>query len=369
MNKSGFAIALAVLCSLCLIASGVFGSIMQSTSDATQDRSTQDRSTATAAASETAVATSIPSPMPTVDTLATVSAQGAATTSSSNTAIAATRTAIAVSTDDAIRVEAFAALERERDDSHAVAVAQIEELNARRQIWLLTVEPTAVSIQKTEDTRQLWRQVERDRASDEAHAELIAQQLNDDKQISTAYKVGQIALVGGVPIAFVIGIVMIAHAYAQKLKADRDAKLAEIAQQQYAAELEHDLQMRRAEILNDRDLINIYSRNAPARKIDGDMTVPRLLALVEAAAVASGPTSTVLTPSNDKIWNDDDVRISHREWTACVTELHRLDWIEQPQRGRPTKLKGGATLGDLLTVLRGSNENALPARAALELKA
>jgi len=63
------------------------------------------------------------------------------------------------------------------------------------------------------------------------------------------------------------------------------------------------------------------------------------------------------------------VRISHREWTACVTELHRLDWIEQPQRGRPTKLKGGATLGDLLTVLRGSNENALPARAALELKA
>jgi hypothetical protein len=277
-----------------LIPQGGEASIAQQSTSAP---ATSAQLTRSPAASATSLPTSTSSPIPTVDELATTQAQSQATLSSSSTGLALTQTAIARATDDALELRAFEALAREQSDAHAIAIAQVAELEARRQIWLLTVEPTAVSIQRTEDVRQLWRQVERDRVEDEAHAALVAQQLEDDKQISTAYKVGQISLVGGLPIAIVIGIVFLAHAYAQKIKADRDAKLAEIASQQYSAELEHDLQMRRAEILNDRDLINVYSKAKTEKTtMDGDMTRERLLAFVSAAVLASGPTSTTLTP-------------------------------------------------------------------------
>lgn len=351
-----------------LIPQGGEASIAQQSTSAP---ATSAQLTRSPAASATLLPTSTSSPPPTVDELATTQAQSQATLSSSSTGRALTQTAIARATDDALELRAFEALAREQSDAHAIAIAQVAELEARRQIWLLTVEPTAVSIQKTEDIRQLWRQVERDRVEDEAHATLVAQQLEDDKQISTAYKIGQISLVGGLPIAIVIGVVLLAHAYAQKIKADRDAKLAEIASQQYSAELEHDLQMRRAEILNDRDLINVYSKSKTEKTtMDGDMTRERLLAFVSAAVLASGPTSTTLTPSSDPIWHHDDVKTSHREWTACAAELVRLRWINPPQRGKPTQLTDGATLGDLLSVLQPSNVSsiALPARDAIPLE-
>lgn len=343
-----------------LIPQGGEASIAQQSTSAP---ATSAQLTRSPAASATLLPTSTSSPPPTVDELATTQAQSQATLSSSSTGRALTQTAIARATDDALELRAFEALAREQSDAHAIAIAQVAELEARRQIWLLTVEPTAVSIQKTEDIRQLWRQVERDRVEDEAHATLVAQQLEDDKQISTAYKIGQISLVGGLPIAIVISLVLLAHAQSQKIRADRDTALAEIesknyerASKNYEAQLEHDLQMSRAEILNRRDLINVVSKRSVST-IDGRMTRERLIAFVKAAVLASGPASTVLTPSTDRVWNDDDVRISHREYSACAEELHRLQWIEKPERGKLTNLTEGATLGDLLSVLQRSNRD------------
>lgn len=326
-----------------------------------QPQSASASITPSIAPSSTSSPTWTSSPVPTVDALATTSAQGEATSSAANTAIATTQTAIAFSTDEALRAEALAALAREREDAHAIALAQIAELDAKKRLVELTLNPTAVTISQTEEARQLWRKIERDRVEDEAHAALVAQKLEDEKNVSRSQSVGMITLYAGVPIAIVISIVMLAHAQSQKIRATRDAALAEIearnyerASKNYEAELEHDLQMRRAEILNRRDLINVVSKRSVST-IDGRMTRERLLAFVKAAVLASGPASSVLTPSTDRVWTDDDVRISHREYSACAEELHRLQWIEKPERGKLTKLTEGATLGDLLSVLQRSN--------------
>lgn len=333
--------------------------------------------TQTIAPSSTPLPTWTSSPVPTIDTLATTSASSASTSIAADTERASTQTAIAIATSSSLEREAFAALARERDDAHAIALAQIAELDAKRRVVELTFEPTNVAIAQTEVARELARKKEREQLEDVAHWELLQAQTEDAKRISTAQMVGAVTLVAGVPIALVVSLLMIARAQSRKLSAQRDLALAEIesknyerASKNYEAELEHDLQMKRAEILNRRDLIDVISKKSVST-LDGRMTRERLLAFVKAAVLASGPASTVLTPSTDRVWNDEDVRISHREYTACADELCRLRWIEKPERGKTTKLTEGATLGDLLRVLQRSNEepSALPADVEEELEA
>jgi len=318
------------------------------------------------AASATSPPTSTSSPVPTIDQLATTSASSASTSIAADTQRASTQIAIANETSSALEREAFAALARERDDAHAIALAQIAELEAKKRVVELTFEPTTVSIARTEDARELARKKDREKLEDAAHWELLQAQTQDAKNVSTAQTVGMIALVAGLPITLVICLFMLARAQAQKIRAERDRALAEIehknyerASLNYEAQLEHDLQMSRAEILNRRDLVDVISKEGIST-LDGRMTRDRLLAFVTAAVLADGASATVLTPSSSPIWNDDDVRISHREWSACATELERLRWIETPQRGKPTKLTEGATLGDLLSVLQRSNQESAP---------
>ena len=366
MNRGGLVITFLVLCMTCFFATGLIGALSPKTSGVAQIEASI---TSTIAASATSSPTWTSSPVPTVDTLATTSAQGEATSIAAKTAIATTQTAIAVSTDETLRAEALAALARERDDAHAIALAQIAELEAKKRLVELTLNPTAVSIRLTEDTRQLWRQMERERVEDEAHAQLVASQLEDAQRVSTSQMIGQVTLYAGLPIALVLSVLMLARAQSHRLKHERDRDLAQVEAANYQAELEHDLQMRRAEILNRNDLVNVVARSGRSQ-LDGRMTRERLIAFAKAAVLASGPASTVLTASNDPVWTSGDVKSSHREWTACADELVRLGWIEKPQRGKPTKLTDGATLGDLLSVLQGSNpESAPPVEEDLPLAA
>jgi len=367
MRRGGLGITLGVLSVACVFFAGMLGALKGQTTDLARVEASL---TSTSSSSATPLPSSTPSQVPTIDALATTAAQSEATTIAASTDRALTQTSIAIATSGALQSEAFAALERERQDAHAIALAQIAELEAKKRIVELTLEPTAVSIRATEDARELWRKIERDRIEDEAHAQLVAQQLEDASNISRAQSVGMIALVAGLPITLVVSLFMLARAQAQKLQAERDRSLAEIAGKNYEAQLEHDLQMRRAEILNRNDLIHRVSRQRTSQ-IDGRMTRDRLLAFVKAAVLASGPSSTVLTPSTDRVWTSEDVRISHREYSACADELYRLSWIEKPERGKTTSLTERATLGDLLSVLQRSSEDqsAPPVEVEEELEA
>lgn len=305
------------------------------------------------------------SPVPTVDDLATTRASSDSTTIAVDTQRASTQTAIAIETSSALESEAFAALARERDDAHAIALAQIAELEAKKHVVELTFEPTTVSIARTEDARQRWRQVALDRVEDEARAALIAEQLENEKKVALAQTVGLIALYAGLPIVGVLALWRYVTARARRLEADRDVRLSEISTQQLTAELEHDLQMRRAEILNLNDRA-IRRTKSGEERFDARMTIDRLRAFVNAAVLASGPSSNVLTWSGDPIWKSEGVEISHREWAACADELERLEWLKPRAQGKPTELTDGATLGDiqraLYTVLQPSNKTPLPSQ-------
>lgn len=344
--RGGLHVTLIVLALSAVLCSGALLSQTQSDSASTQTQS----ATSSPSSSATLDPTFTSSPIPTIDELATSSAAGEATSSAADTARALTQTTIARATDEAMRSEAFDALERERSDAHAIAIAQLREIEAKRAIVELTLNPTAVSISQTEDARQLWRTIERDRIEDEAHAKLVEQQLEDEKNVSRAQSLGLIALYAGLPIALVVGVIMIAHAKSQSMKAERDARLAQIEANRAIAELEHELQMRRAEILNLKSRVPVNSARGSI-DIDARMTLDRLRALVNAAVLASGPSSSVLTWSGDPIWKKEGVEISHREWAACADELERLGWLEKRVQGKPTKLTDGATLGDIQRAL------------------